>query len=153
VTVTTDYPFQNTLAYTVVASKAFTFNVRIPAWAQTSGKSTISVNNSAAQPVSVDTSTNFHAVSCAVGTTKFTVDLDAPITTEIGVNNSVSVHRGALMYAIDLTYQEQTHPALRLISILKYTVRVRLNLVYLGREHLSALSTACRTYPLPIRLR
>jgi DUF1680 family protein len=113
VTVATDYPFQNTLAYTVSASKAFTFNVRIPAWAQKSGKSTISVNNGAAQAVTVDASTNFHAVSCAAGTTSFTVNLDAPIITEVGVNNSVSVHRGALMYAIDLTYQEQTHPALR----------------------------------------
>jgi DUF1680 family protein len=112
VTVTTDYPFGDTLSYVIGASKAFTFNVRIPSWAQT-GKSTISVNNGASQAVTVDTTTNFHAVACAAGTTKFTVNLDAPITTEIGVNNSVSVHRGALMYAIDLAYQETKLPALR----------------------------------------
>jgi hypothetical protein len=114
VTATTDYSFQNTLSYVLSASQALTFNVRIPKWAQT-GKSTISVNNGAAQAVTVDTSTNFHAVSCAAGTTTFTVNLDSPITTEIGVNNSISVHRGALMYAIDLAYQEKTLPALRYV--------------------------------------
>jgi DUF1680 family protein len=97
----------------VDAAKAFTFNVRIPAWAQTSGHSTIVVGDAKAQALKVDKNTSIQAVSIRAGITKFTINLDMPLIVEKGINNSVAIFRGPLFYAIDLAHADQAVSALR----------------------------------------
>ena len=76
VSVDTLYPFSDTLTTTIKATRAFTYYVRIPSWV-TNG--TISVNGGPAKPVSP--TNGLHAVSVRAGTTEFTLDLPAEITT------------------------------------------------------------------------
>ncbi|KAF9011853.1 hypothetical protein BDQ17DRAFT_792870 [Cyathus striatus] len=100
-TVDTLYPFSDTLTTTITASKSFTYFVRIPGWV--SG-GTIAVNNGHAQPVRPVS--GLHAVSINAGTTKFTLNLPAPITIESRPHGSVAVHRGPLHYALDIAHNQ-----------------------------------------------
>ncbi|KAI1793484.1 hypothetical protein LXA43DRAFT_1059843 [Ganoderma leucocontextum] len=102
VSVDTLYPFSDTLTTTITAGRAFTYYVRIPSWV-TNG--TISVNQGPARPVSP--SNGLHAVSVQAGTTRFTLDLPAEITTEERPHGSIAVHRGPLHYAFDISRSER----------------------------------------------
>jgi hypothetical protein len=73
--VDTLYPFSDSVAATVTADRAFTYMIRVPSWV-TNG--TIAINGGNAQPLKP--TNGFHAVSVASGTTKFAVELPAPIT-------------------------------------------------------------------------
>jgi len=97
VVVDTLYPFSDTLTTTITASKAFTYYVRIPEWVN---GGTIAINGGAATAVSP--SNGLQAVNCAAGTTKFTLNLPAPITTESRPHGSIAVQRGPLHYAYDI---------------------------------------------------
>ena len=70
------YPFSDTLTTTIKTGRDFTYYVRIPSWV-TNG--TISINGGPPTPVSP--SNGLHAVSVRAGTTQFTLDLPAEITT------------------------------------------------------------------------
>ncbi|KAH9474823.1 hypothetical protein JR316_0013289 [Psilocybe cubensis] len=100
--VDTQYPFSDTLTTTLTASKAFTYYVRIPSWVV---GGTISINGGSAQPVSPVN--GLQAVSAAAGTTKFVLNLPAPITTESRPHGSIAVHRGPLHYAFDIARSQK----------------------------------------------
>ena len=76
VVVNTKYPFSDSLSTTITAAKAFTFSVRIPAWA-TAG--TISVNGKKATAVAPVN--GLHSVKIAAGTTNIVLNLPSAITT------------------------------------------------------------------------
>ncbi|KAF4613200.1 hypothetical protein D9613_011183 [Agrocybe pediades] len=97
VTVDTQYPFSDTLTTTITAAKAFTYYVRIPSWVV---GGTISINGATAK--AVNPSNGLQAVSVGAGTTKFVLNLPAPITTESRPHGSIAVHRGPLHYAFDI---------------------------------------------------
>ncbi|KAL4263393.1 Non-reducing end beta-L-arabinofuranosidase-like GH127 middle domain-containing protein [Pleurotus pulmonarius] len=111
VTVDTLYPFGSSLTYTVAARQAFDFKIRIPDWAQ-NGKSTISLNNGRATRLNVDAS-SFHVVKVPARATTFTVTLDMPTTIEARPNGAIAVHRGPLLYAIDLQFNDTVTPGQR----------------------------------------
>jgi len=98
VAVDTLYPFSDTLTTTITATKAFTYYVRIPSWVV---GGTISINGGAAKAVSP--SNGLQAVSAAVGTTKFVLNLPAAITTDSRPHGSIAVQRGPLHYAMDIS--------------------------------------------------
>jgi hypothetical protein len=60
--VDTLYPFGLTLSYTVSATQAFPFKIRIPEWAK-NAQSTIIVNRSKAVPVAPDASTSLQIIN------------------------------------------------------------------------------------------
>ncbi|KAK7064835.1 hypothetical protein R3P38DRAFT_2757436 [Favolaschia claudopus] len=91
------YPFSDTLTTTLVAKSAFTYYVRIPSWVL---GGTIAVNGAAAKPVAPVN--GLQAVNIAAGTTKFVLQLPAPITIESRPHGSIAVHRGPLHYAFDI---------------------------------------------------
>ncbi|KAK7040596.1 hypothetical protein R3P38DRAFT_2513671 [Favolaschia claudopus] len=95
--VATLYPFGDTLTTTLVSKSAFTYYVRIPSWVV---GGTIAVNGAAAKPVAPVN--GLQAVSVAAGTTKFVLQLPAPITIESRPHGSIAVHRGPLHYAFDI---------------------------------------------------
>jgi hypothetical protein len=96
-TVDTQYPFSDVLTTTVKAAKAFTYYVRIPSWVV---GGTIAVNGGSATAVSPVN--GLQAVSIPAGTTKFVLNLPAPVTTESRPHGSIAVHRGPLHYAFDI---------------------------------------------------
>jgi hypothetical protein len=62
---------------------------------------TISINGATA--AAVKPSQGLHAIQVAKGTTKFTLNLPAAITTESRPHGSIAVQRGPLHYALDLS--------------------------------------------------
>ncbi|TFK52036.1 hypothetical protein OE88DRAFT_1799237, partial [Heliocybe sulcata] len=98
VNVDTLYPFGDSLTTTVTATKPFSYYVRIPSWV-TNG--TIAVDGGEAQNVAPEN--GLHAVQVEAGTTKFTLELPADITTESRPHGSIAVHRGPLHYAFDIS--------------------------------------------------
>ncbi|KJA17780.1 hypothetical protein HYPSUDRAFT_146022, partial [Hypholoma sublateritium FD-334 SS-4] len=95
--VDTQYPFSDSLATTITATKAFTYYVRIPSWVV---GGTIAVNGGAAK--AVNPVNGLQAVAASAGTTKFVLELPAPITIENRPQGSIAVHRGPLHYALDI---------------------------------------------------
>lgn len=75
-TVDTQYPFSDVLTTTVKATKAFTYYVRIPSWVV---GGTIAMNSGSA--TAVNPVNGLQAVSIPAGTTKFVLNLPAPVTT------------------------------------------------------------------------
>ncbi|KAG6827511.1 hypothetical protein H0H92_011483 [Tricholoma furcatifolium] len=111
VVVDTLYPFGTTLQYTVTAAKPFTFAIRVPGWAQ-NALSTISVNDGKAEALSVD-SESLQSVQITGKTTTIKVSLNAPLEVEDRYNGAVAITRGALNYALEITYNTTTTPGLR----------------------------------------
>ncbi|KAJ3722727.1 hypothetical protein DFJ43DRAFT_1133814 [Lentinula guzmanii] len=98
VTVNTIYPFSDSLNTTITAAKAFTYYVRIPSWVV---NGTISINGG--EPTAVSPNNGLQAVPVKAGTTTFTLNLPAEITTESRPHGSIAVHRGPLHYAFDIS--------------------------------------------------
>lgn len=89
----TQYPFSDALSTTLTATKAFTYYVRIPSWVV---GGTIAINGGAAQPVSP--ANGLQAVSAAAGTTKFVLNLPAPITTGMFLVDSRTIYSRLTKY-------------------------------------------------------
>ena len=109
----TQYPFGSTLAYTITASSAFDFSIRIPSWANLATAS-ISVGGKTSS-LSPDAHSGLHTVSLGAGSSSITVTLwsDAPpLIIEQRANDSVSVFAGPLLYSLQITAQVTTHAPL-----------------------------------------
>ncbi|KAJ6488040.1 hypothetical protein C8R45DRAFT_1097879 [Mycena sanguinolenta] len=109
VTVDTLYPFGNTLAYTITATKPFSFKIRVPTWAQ-NAESTIAVNGARATTLTPD-SMSLHTVKA--GKTVLNVNLNAPLEIETRFNGAVAITRGPLNFALEITHNDTVAPGLR----------------------------------------
>ncbi|KAF2084603.1 hypothetical protein K490DRAFT_75716 [Saccharata proteae CBS 121410] len=94
----TQYPFANTLSYTITAASPFTFYVRVPNWADSSASS-VSVGGSA-MALDPDSHTGLHSIPVGAGTTEITYTLSTSLTTKSRANDTISVHYGSLVYAL-----------------------------------------------------
>lgn len=111
VAVDTLYPFSTTLDYTITATEHFDFQIRVPGWAQNKS-STISVGNAKPTPLEPDTM-DLHTINVSPGTTKVQMSLDAQINIIPRFNNAVAIVRGPLNYALEITFNRTTAPALK----------------------------------------
>jgi len=112
IAVDTLYPFGTALTYTITAAKPFNFKIRVPTWAQNSAASTIAVNKGKAARLAPD-AMSLHTVQVGAGTTTLHVNLNAPLEIEVRTNGAVAVTRGALNYAVEITYNTTVAPGLR----------------------------------------
>ena len=103
----TTYPFTPVLAYTIQASAAFTLYVRVPAW-QTAPPA-VTVNGAAATLPAADTH-GMLAIPVPSGASTVTYTLAPEIALERRGNDTVAVHHGALLYALDLGQTVTTAP-------------------------------------------
>ncbi|KAF7970468.1 hypothetical protein HWV62_23877 [Athelia sp. TMB] len=87
VAVDTLYPFGSTLSYTISSTKAFSFSIRIPTWAQNL-TSSITINGGKAQSVSANLTTALHTINLAKGNNKIELNLDMRIRIESRSNGS-----------------------------------------------------------------
>ncbi|KAF9054831.1 hypothetical protein BJ165DRAFT_1399979 [Panaeolus papilionaceus] len=106
VTVTADtlYPFGLSIKYTITATSAFKFKVRIPDWAK-NGQTKYTVDGGSAAVVSPD-SNSFQSISAKAGTTSVVVTFSAPLKVETRYNKAVAISRGPLLYALELSYND-----------------------------------------------
>ncbi|KAF9255853.1 hypothetical protein L218DRAFT_1008082 [Marasmius fiardii PR-910] len=99
VDVETTYPFSDTVSTTITAGSAYTHLVRIPSWVV---NGTIAINRGQAQ--SLAPKNGFQSVSIPAGQTNFVLNLTPQITFESRPHGSVAVHRGPLLYSLEVSY-------------------------------------------------
>lgn len=107
----TDYPFGDTLTYTVDAASDFDLFIRVPSWA--TNESNIQVGGSDASPLSPDDTTGLHKVSLPAGSSKVTYKLGSVIRTEARINDAIAVFNGALLYALEIANSNSSDAPLR----------------------------------------
>jgi hypothetical protein len=112
VLVDTLYPFGSRLSYSVTTDNDLTFKIRIPSWAQ-GGSSTIAIEQGSSAPVQPDATTSFHSVDLKAGTTSITIKLDQRVEIEKRFNDAVAITRGALNYALELSFNQTSSPGRR----------------------------------------
>ena len=110
----TDYPFGETLTYTIRADARFEFSIRIPRWAEGAKVTVHPLRNvsSGATASSTDgppTPGSFHVVPVAAGTTRVVATFPFKVRVEpspVGYGG-VTVHAGPLIFALDLAPTER----------------------------------------------
>ena len=111
----TNYPFEQTITYTISASAPFPFYVRIPTWALPN--STITAPGStAAKPISPN-SQGLQKVQIPAGSkSSFTVTLSAAPRIVQLANNTVGIYYGALLYSLAIDYNSTFHAPISFTS-------------------------------------
>jgi hypothetical protein len=95
----TDYPFDNTLTYTVDAETPFNLRLRIPSW---SSKNIIIVNG-AREAVYPQSTTNTQTITLPAGHSTVILQLElAPRTETRSGTGGVAVYVGNLLYGLDV---------------------------------------------------
>lgn len=105
----TNYPFDNTLSYTINAEAAFDFFVRIPNWANVSTTS-IQENGITQESITPDPLTSMNRISVGSGTTKITYTIGTDIRIVPRQVNTINVYHGALLYAISINSSATSFP-------------------------------------------
>ncbi|MBN2209775.1 MAG: glycoside hydrolase family 127 protein [Sedimentisphaerales bacterium] len=95
----TNYPFDDTLTFTVKTAQPVTFTLylRIPGWAQ---KPTLMIENEKA--VNVAAGVFYRLTRLWKNTTKLKLQLPMTVTTQQRYHNSVAITRGPLVYALKI---------------------------------------------------
>ena len=96
----TEYPFSDQLRYKVQAQTPFELYIRIPSSAQASSSS-FSIDQGANHSLDLDDN-GLHKVQVPSGQTVIDIRLDIPIRTAPRSNNTISVYRGNLLYALEV---------------------------------------------------
>lgn len=101
ITCTTNYPFGDTLEYSITASGPFDFYVRVPDWYDPSA-STIAINGNFAA-IAPDMQSGMTKLSISEGVTTVNYVLKTPsIHVVARANSSVAIYHGAILYALDV---------------------------------------------------
>jgi len=95
----TDYPFGETLNFTVNSDVSFPFHLRVPSWAK---NPVVQVGTGNPIPV---TPGQFYIVNCQQGTTNINARFSASVQISRRLNNAVAVSRGPLVYALQMGTQ------------------------------------------------
>lgn len=98
----TAYPFTGIIDYVVSAKGPAKLYLRVPSWARK--ESSITIESNASTPLKPDPATRLHKVPVAAGTTKISYSLQSVIRTEARANGTISVFKGALLYAVEVKH-------------------------------------------------
>jgi uncharacterized protein len=106
VNVTTDYPFGDSVSINVtgLAGRAFPLELRVPSWA---GGATLAVNGDTPTPIGAGFAGSMYALEVPPATKggdtgALLLELNPAVRVDFWYNGSVAVHRGALLYAVQL---------------------------------------------------
>lgn len=105
VTCETNYPFDNTLSYTIQNTGNMDFYVRIPAWATNTSSLVVSTTKDSHSTLSPDPATGLQKISLPASNgqaTSVSLTLSSNIRTEARANETVAVYHGALLYALEV---------------------------------------------------
>ncbi|KAL8687690.1 MAG: hypothetical protein Q9218_006205, partial [Villophora microphyllina] len=108
----TTYPFGNTLTYTFTASAPFRLHLRVPAWA--TSYNILSISNGisktyTSKSLTPDPHTGLLYLDL-LNTGTVTYKITADIRTEDRGNDTISIYRGALLYALDVGFADTVSP-------------------------------------------
>ncbi|KAK5170315.1 uncharacterized protein LTR77_004902 [Saxophila tyrrhenica] len=103
----TAYPFLDTLTYTIDAEAPFDFYVRLPGWATIDAS--IKVNSEEVSPI-LDSETGMQKISLDKGSSTVAYYLPSTVRTESRENNTVSVYKGSVLYALEVTNHNTSTP-------------------------------------------
>ncbi|KAI9683416.1 MAG: hypothetical protein M1829_005488 [Trizodia sp. TS-e1964] len=98
----THYPFGQSLEYTIIAQKSFDFYVRVPEW-YLPQDSYVRVNGGTPKPLRPDPETGMHKIVINKTITVIQYHLGAEIKVENRQNETVAIHYGPLLYALEIT--------------------------------------------------
>ncbi|KAK8173522.1 hypothetical protein IWX90DRAFT_427196 [Phyllosticta citrichinensis] len=108
---TTQYPFATTLTYSITASRPFTFHLRVPTWSNASSSHFFLNNSATPTPLYPSRHTGLHAVPLPAGSSSLSFTLSAPLTTTARANDTLTVTRGALVFALAIPGTNTSLPA------------------------------------------
>lgn len=97
----TNYPFSNTLHYTISASSGFIFYMRVPSW-HVRASSYLIIDNAPSQTLAPDPHTGMTAIHLHAGTHEIRYVLSASLRFIHRTKDTISVYHGALLYALDV---------------------------------------------------
>jgi len=92
----TEYPWSDTLTFTIKSGVAFPFYLRIPGW---SNNATVTVNMG--RPV-VATASSYHVVQVPAGITYVVLTLPMSFRVQRRYNNAASIYYGPILFALDI---------------------------------------------------
>ncbi|KAI9893079.1 MAG: hypothetical protein M1814_000626 [Vezdaea aestivalis] len=105
----TTYPFGSTLFYTINAKKTMYFLLRVPEWALPS--SFIREGTSPPSLLTPNKKTGMHLLKIAPGRTLLTYTLHSALRIESRPRDTVAVHLGPLLYALEIQALVSSQPA------------------------------------------
>ena len=97
----TNYPFEHVFLYTITAEESFDFFIRIPEW-YVPEESYLAVNGGQQARVEPDPHTGMHKVRIDAGVVTLVYKLGARIRIESRANDTIAIHHGALLYALEI---------------------------------------------------
>jgi DUF1680 family protein len=103
----TNYPFTDTLSYTVTSTGPFTLHVRIPGWVD-GASSTLSTPSATSRGISPDEHTRLLAISLPSGKSAVTLVLSRSLYTVPRANGAVAIMHGPLLYTLDVGYNAKS---------------------------------------------
>ncbi|KAI9885016.1 MAG: hypothetical protein M1823_003184 [Watsoniomyces obsoletus] len=105
----TNYPFENILLYTITALKPFRFSIRVPEW-YIPEESYLRINNGHRLRLHPDEESGMHTLQIHAGITTVTYHLGAEIRIEPRANDTIAIHHGALLYALEIGQKVTSRP-------------------------------------------
>lgn len=97
----TNYPFELRFLYRINAEQPFDFFIRVPELYITE-ESSIQINEDDVHNLSPDPHTGMHKTTIKAGRTAITYKLGARIRIEKRANDTVAIHHGSLLYALEI---------------------------------------------------
>lgn len=99
----TNYPFDTVLTYSISADKAFDFYIRVPEWADVTKVSfTSNTQGIGSLSTNPDSSSQLQQISVPAGQSNLVYTLPADIKIEQRSNDTVAIHWGPLLYALEI---------------------------------------------------
>jgi DUF1680 family protein len=90
----TNYPFEDTLIYSIISDQAFAFYARVPTWAAGSTLSSATANST------YDESSSLQKISLPSGNSTVTYQINTTVRIENRANDTVAIYRGQVLYAL-----------------------------------------------------
>ena len=104
----TNYPFTDTLQYTITSTNAFDFHIRVPEWAMAFE---VSVGGLPYECTIKDIHSGMVSIRLPAGNSSIVYDISSDVRVEPRANSTVSIHHGPLLYALDVGHSiEVLHP-------------------------------------------
>ncbi|KAF2686817.1 hypothetical protein K458DRAFT_203273 [Lentithecium fluviatile CBS 122367] len=107
----TEYPFADTLRYTITTNATTDLYIRVPDWADVTMTSVL-INSNTTTEISPDCHTGLHKITISLGTTEVIYNIGNPgIILEHRANDTIAIHHGALIFALAIpSYVASTPP-------------------------------------------
>ena len=106
----TEYPFADTLSYSVQTTQPMTFSIRLPAWSASGYQLTSTPSGVVTTAPAPDSTTGLLSVPLPAGQTNLTLTLAPALRTTPRANDTIAIYHGTLLYALDVGEVQEALP-------------------------------------------